>query len=444
MKRKLLQSMAIFGLLIFASCSTIDSGNEDNEKTDKAYIKISLADKDARGVALPTIDDKSEFDSFELIGETGGKVEIKALFEESYGIIDEDEGPYPPMPYRGFPDGVPYPGYGDDDEPYPAFPGDRPYPGYWNDGPTVGVKPAYENLEEAVIAASVGETYDFTLIAKKGGAVWKGSTSAKIKAGENTLFFKLELVDISSTDYSDSDTGSLSVSLSVPSVVKGVSAKLFHMDGVEVDNKIFHASNLYNNNSLYLRNGEAYFYLPLPAGNYMLRFELFGDEKCSLKLGEWREYAGIAAGAASESSPEIKSEDELESIYKIYLAPNGGSFPAEATAVGSYTSYSDDITLSVIRECVNFWKAYTRYSDDITLSEEIAKNAFVFKGWNKTDSDGNVLLPKTKITKVSKGSLGDVYASAEWTESGIHEDEDSQTIFIRLESELELESESAW
>ena len=278
--------------------------------------------------------------------------------------------------------------------------------------PNVGKKSAFENLGDATFAVKVGKTYEFTLIAKKGGAVWQGSVSATIKSGANTISFTLELTSLEATE--DSNTGYLKVYLGIPDVVKSISAKLFNMDGTEFDNS---SPDTY----CYISNGKAIFSVDLPVGNYMLRYELYGDEGKTLKLGEWREYAGIAAEVTSVSYPIIKTSDELESIYEINIETNGGSFAEGTTVTGSYT----------------------RYSDDIKLPEDVTKNAFVFKGWDKADSDGNALLPKTKITKVSKGSVGNLYASADWAESGIHETE-AGVFYIGSDSTAKLAENIAW
>ena len=391
MKRKLLHSVVFGSLLMFASCSMIDSGDENTEATtDTAYVKISLGDKDSR-TALPVVDDFKYFESFTFIGTVDDEVKINESFNytytgESIGLID-----------------VPVVRIGRE-KISRAF-------AVVDDGSLSGIKSAYDNLSEATIGVEIGKTYEFTLTAKAGGAVWQGTASAKIKAGANTLAFTLALASLGATN--TSNTGSLYVNLRVPNVVNGVDAKLFNMDGTEFDDSKIKSK-------LYFEYGQASYYTDLPVGNYMLKYELYGDKDKTLKLGEWREYAGIAAEVTSSSTPMIESEDDLESIYEINLKPNGGSFVAGMTATGSYTRYSDDIELAGVE-----------------------KEAFVFKGWNETDSEGNALVPKTKITTVKKGSMGNVYAEAEWTESGIHENDDN-VFFINLDVESELESESAW
>lgn len=422
MKRKVLHSVVFGGLLILASCSMIDSGDERTEvaDTDTAYVKISLGDNDSR-TALPVIDSYKEFESFTLTGKTGGAVEIQETFSQSYGVIDDDdEGEYvspgkEEKPIYREEINVKTPKekiiVSPDD---PIYYDEPVYPGYSEDEdmPNVGKKSAFENLGDATFAVKVGKTYEFTLIAKKGGAVWQGSASATIKSGANTINFTLELTSLEATE--DSNTGYLRVSLGIPDVVKSISAKLFNMDGTEFDNRS-------PDTFCYISNGKAIFSVDLPVGNYMLRYELYGDEGKTLKLGEWREYAGIAAEVRSVSYPIIKTADELESIYEINIATNGGSFAEGTTVTGSYT----------------------RYSDDIKLPEDVTKNAFVFKGWDKADSDGNALLPKTKITKVSKGSVGNVYASADWAESGIHETE-AGVFYIGSDSTAKLAENIAW
>ena len=49
----------------------------------------------------------------------------------------------------------------------------------------------------------------------------------------------------------------------------------------------------------------AYQVFPINVGNYIVNFTFYGDTEKTLKLGQWREYAGIAGGFVSHSEINI-------------------------------------------------------------------------------------------------------------------------------------------
>lgn len=412
MKKIIFRAAALAGVLLSASCTMFNTSTEHYDDAQKAYIKITVNGTGAK-TALPYVERLYDFDSFVLTGKTNGKTEINEVFKESTVAYN---GGKIELPVSGgkIPIGV------SSSNPKEAIgvldPGEviikPPYP--------VETVSAYENMCESNIAVTVGKTYEFTLSAIKGGAVWQGTASETISTGTNTLNFVLKLFSIGSTD--SSNIGSLYVELEVPSIVKSTSVNLYNMDGSIPDWDEYAGYDYYDTLYTNLYQNWSSYGNYVPVGNYVLVFDLYADEEKTLKLGTWREYAGVAAEVESWSSPSIKSEDELESIYSINISANGGTLAG--TAAGSYTRYSSDILLPT--------------------AEAITKNAFVFKGWNQTTEEGAVIVSKPQITAVKAGSVGDIYVSAEWAESGIHANESGTNFHISRDNNAGTAQITAW
>ena len=229
---------------------------------------------------------------------------------------------------------------------------------------------ALAQMKAAKIEAEAGESYSFTLRTQKGGAVWKGTAEKTLVAGENALSFKLALADIL-----NEGQGEISITISLPENVKGVQAEL----------KDIAEANIINASALSIIEGKAsYTKTEVDAGNYVIIFSLYGDKERTLKLGEWREYAGVAKGFTSSSNPAITSKDELENIYKITYELDGGTL--SAIMPGSYTRYSEDIFLPE--------------------SSNVSKENFKFAGWKNEKGDF--------VTKIAAGSSGDIILTATW------------------------------
>lgn len=237
-------------------------------------------------------------------------------------------------------------------------------------------KTAYSKIMAASIAVTPGYTYDFTLCAQKSGAVWKGSVQKKISNGENNIQFSLAFDSLSSEG-----AGSVSITLSLPVKVKAVSA-VFERSDDETDATIPEGTLTFAGEKATYTNES------VPSGNYVLVFSLWADEAKTLLLGKWREYAGISNAQTSSSSPKIESDDELESIYEIKVNLDGGTL--NGTIPGSYTRYSDEIVLPV--------------------AEKVTKDGYDFAGW-KWDRGSKT------ITKIEKGSSGDIKLTATWNPS---------------------------
>ena len=225
---------------------------------------------------------------------------------------------------------------------------------------------AWEKMKEASIPVTEGAGYNFTLSAVKGGATWQGSCAKTIQSGKNTLTFTLSLSALSADG-----KGNLEITLSLPVSVKAVEAKLTNKDGAEVTGKTE------------FKGGEesasvSFAAKDIPSGNYLLTFSLFGDEEKTLKLGEWREYAGITNGLTSSSTDKIS---EFEDIYTIDLELGEGTL--QGTIPGSYTRYSDKISLP-----------------------DAKKAGDTFDGW--VDGNGE------EITEIKKGTVGNITLKAKW------------------------------
>lgn len=187
---------------------------------------------------------------------------------------------------------------------------------------------AWAKMKESSIPVTEGAGYNFTLSAVKGGATWQGSCKKTIQSGKNTLTFTLSLSALSAEG-----KGNLEITLSLPVSVKAVEAKLTNKEAPEVTGKTEFKGGKESASVSFAAKD-------IPSGNYLLTFSLFGDEAKTLKLGEWREYAGITKGLTSSSTDKIS---ELEDVYTIDLELGEGTL--QGTIPGSYTRYSDKISL---------------------------------------------------------------------------------------------------
>lgn len=355
MKRKILSAFATITTLLFASCSMFNTIDSNEENNIQESAYITIGVEQGTRTALPTVGAVEDFDTFSLTGKTT---------TENAVAVNEA----------------------------------------WASDTT---STAYAKMTASSIAVTAGASYSFTLTAKKGGVTYQGSAEKQIAQGTNSLSFTLAL-----TSLSTGGEGAISVVLTVPGSVKAASAALTRMDGTNPLTPENASLNFADGKATYTASGIA-------SGNYALTFTLWGNEAKTLKLGEWKEYAGITDGLTSTSAPAIASADELESIYQITLNTNGGTLTG--TTAGSYTRFSDTITLPT--------------------STNITKNANVFKGWKETDSSGNAA--GETITSISSGSVGDKTIAAQWTESGIYTA--GETFYINVDMEtLPSHGNGAW
>ena len=325
MKRKILSALAALAALVFASCSDFNN-DEQTEEITGTNAYVKISLADSSRTALPAVFNVEEFTRFALTGTTA-----------TAGAAPVSETT-------------------------------------WESS---GTETAYAKMTAANIAVTVGASYTFTLTAEKGGAKWQGSTAKTIVQGTNSLSFTLELASISTEG-----TGSLSVTLTVPAAVNAVDAALKALDESTTVSP--------EGASLGFEGGKAaYTASSIASGNYVLVFSLYGDTEKTLKLGEWREYAGITNGLASTSSPEISGTGEgaLQNIFTITLNTNEGSL--SVTVPGSYTMYSSTITLPT--------------------ATGISKTNYDFDGWFDAETGGS------KVENIPSGSTGNKTLYAHWT-----------------------------
>ncbi|MBQ5998441.1 MAG: InlB B-repeat-containing protein [Treponema sp.] len=240
---------------------------------------------------------------------------------------------------------------------------------------TDGEGNASSKMSAESIEVTAGAEYSFVLEAKKGGATYRGTAEKKMETGVNSLSFTLSLSGLSGEG-----KGSLSVTLSVPGAVKAVEAVLTAEDGSGTASTADAGIAFADGKATYTASEVA-------SGNYVLTFILYADEAKTLKIGEWREYAGITDALTSSSSPAIESAEGLENIYSITLNTNGGTLIG--TAPGSYTKYSSTITLP----------------DESRISRE----GYKFLGWYDAATGGN------KVESIAQGSTGEKVLYARWT-----------------------------
>ena len=336
MKRKLLMLLAAACALVLAAC-TITEGSDDlimkalilssKDAGIGAVVKVSVGEVSRK--ALPSVQSAEEFESFSLTG-------TKKADGESSGQSGAD------------------------------------IERTWT---TDAEGNASSKMSAESIEVTAGAEYSFVLEAKKGGATYMGTAEKKMETGVNSLSFTLSL-----SGMSVEGKGSLSVTLSVPEAVKAVEAVLTAEDGSGTVSTA--------DAGIAFEDGKAtYTASEVASGNYVLTFILYADEAKTLKIGEWREYAGITDALTSSSSPAIESAEELEDIYSITLNTNGGTLIG--TTPGSYTKYSSTITLP----------------DESGISRE----GYKFLGWYDAETGGN------KVESIAQGSTGEKVLYARWT-----------------------------
>ena len=225
---------------------------------------------------------------------------------------------------------------------------------------------AWAKMKESSIPVTEGAGYNFTLSAVKGGATWQGSCAKTIQSGKNTLTFTLSLSELSTEG-----EGNLEITLSLPVSVKAVEAKLTNKEDSEVSGKTEFKGGKESASVSFAAKD-------IQSGNYLLTFSLFGDEEKTLKLGEWREYAGITNGLTSTATDKIS---ELEDIYTIDLELGEGTL--QGTIPGSYTRYSDKISLP-----------------------DAKKAGDTFDGWYN--------LAGEKVTEIATDTLKNITLKAKW------------------------------
>ena len=242
---------------------------------------------------------------------------------------------------------------------------------------------AYTQMTSANIAVTADKIYTFTLTATKGGASWSDTKSLSVVTGTNNhLSFTLSF---DALDQTVSGKGSISISLSVPSSVLSVSAELKNIANNQTDLSSYGNVTFQNRTAIYTASD-------IPVGNYLLTFTLYGDQDKKLKLGTWREYAAVANGVLSTSSPSIDTTADLDSIYTIAFNLQGGKFVGSTTLSGSYTRHID-VTLPT--------------------ADDISRTGYKFGGWSVVVVGEN---SDTTIDRWDKNTrTGNILLQAKWT-----------------------------
>ena len=343
MKRKIFAVFTILSALLLASCSDVniietevESPYEQNSEADnsnEAYITISVK-QDGKRTALPVTPNMNEFTSFNL----NGRIRVTD-FDKTWTSTQSES--------------------------------------------------AYSQMINDTIAVKEDETYTFTLTAILDGITYQGTLRQDIIKGENHLSFELVLKELSES--SEYNVGLLWIELSFPSVVREFDAELTNLDGTPVtpiDTITINGQQIEQFIETRISGTRgAYQAFPINVGNYIVNFTFYGDTEKTLKLGQWREYAGIAGGFVSHSEINIESEDELESLYSINLNTNSGTISG------------------------NFPGSYTRYSSEITLpgEDEISRTGYCFEGWYDAETGGN------RVYTIPAGSVGNKTFYARWS-----------------------------
>ncbi len=343
MKRKIFAIFTILSAILLASCSDVniietevESPYEQNSEADnsnEAYITISVK-QDGKRTALPVTPNINEFTSFNL----NGRIRVTD-FDKTWTSTQSES--------------------------------------------------AYSQMINDTIAVKEDETYTFTLTAILEGITYQGTLRQDIIKGENHLSFELVLKELSES--SEYNVGLLWIELSFPSVVREFDAEITNLDGTPVtpiDTMTINGQQIeqFTETRISGTRGD-YQAFPINVGNYIVNFTFYGDTEKTLKLGQWREYAGIAGGFVSHSEINIHSENELESVYSINLNTNSGTISG------------------------NFPGSYTRYSSEITLpgEDEISRTGYHFEGWYDAETGGN------RVESIPAGSVGNKSLYAHWS-----------------------------
>ena len=182
----------------------------------------------------------------------------------------------------------------------------------------------YDTLQTARIPIALG-TYDCKLsAASTGGVKYEGVLEDKvIEPGDNTLAFKLQVVQISA------DPGSLEVQLTFPGTnVAVVKAGLYSIAGEALDGFPEEVLEITSGNTVTYNKDE------VPGGSHLVQFSFYGDADCTVLLGTHTEVVVIVSG---KKSADIRSIDSLSPVYTITYELDGGSFVEGYTPLEKFT-----------------------------------------------------------------------------------------------------------
>ncbi len=183
----------------------------------------------------------------------------------------------------------------------------------------------YDTLQTARIPIALG-TYDCKLSATStGGIKYEGVLEDTVIApGDNTLAFKLQVVQLSTTP------GSLEVQLTFPGTnVTVVKAGLYSIAGEALDGFPEEVLEITSGSTVTYSKDE------VPGGSHLVQFSFYGDAECTVFLGMHTEVIVIVSGQKSAATRSIES---ITSMYTITYELNGGSFVEGYTPPRKFTS----------------------------------------------------------------------------------------------------------
>lgn len=183
------------------------------------------------------------------------------------------------------------------------------------------------------IEVDVGN-WNFTLTAKQGNTSFSGIQSKKIEPGKNSLSFTLSVVDFGDV----TDVGSVKVSLEFPADAGDVYVKagLFDISG---KNQI----SGFEPESVEITGAKVvYEKTVVPVGQYLLKFNFYGDADGKAYINTYKEIVKVASGCTSAAE---RSVDTLNEVYQISLELNGGELVGGTSIPAAYTRNSEKIVL---------------------------------------------------------------------------------------------------
>ncbi len=239
------------------------------------------------------------------------------------------------------------------------------------------------SFETQLSATSIGIViepgiWDFTISAKMNNIEFSGTLSNKeIKEGNNILSFSLELFSLGYED----DKGEISITLNFPNDnhVLGVKAGLF---SIEDDKAIegFELKSLRPKN-----NSVTYTISSVPVGNYRFKAFLYADETYTSLINVYRELVTVIEDLTSSA---IRTIENLNQVYSIVYAKNGGIFSSSYIAPEVYTRSSEFL---------------------LSTAENIIKDGYAFIGWYETED-----FSSERITKIEKNTIDNKVFYAKW------------------------------
>ena len=182
----------------------------------------------------------------------------------------------------------------------------------------------YDSLHEAQLFFTPG-TYDCKLSATStGGIKYEGVLEDKVIAlGDNTLAFKLQIVQLST------ESGTLEVQLTFPREnVLMVKAGLYSIAGEAVVDFLEEVLEITDDNTVTYNKDR------VPGGNHLIKFSFYGDADCTVLLGTHTEVVVIFSGKKSAATRSIES---INPMYTITYELNEGTFIEGYTVPGKFT-----------------------------------------------------------------------------------------------------------